>query len=312
MVEKIGHVKNPLTVIAIFAGIAEISGTIVLPLISPSIQSIYVWFLMLFPSILVVLFFATLNYNPTALYSPSDYRDENNFVNSVRRATPEEVSKKLHQEVKEVEAEINNAEQTKEVDEEPALQTPSKRDAATQEPSKETREENTENGTKRHHEVKHFVYGLDPVSSTSHTRVLSDLALAETLAMSELTKNLGIPFERNLSIAVPGQRKNVTFDGFAVVDHVVHLAEVKYFARSNIDISRFYSSMVDAAYLGKHLSIYKKQRLVFHVFIVADLSPAQKSRKSVELLEFAKTIGLTIQIHVSPFDELASATQTAD
>ena len=307
MVEKIGHVKNPLTVIAIFAGIAEISGTIVLPLISPSVQSIYVWFLMLFPSILVILFFATLNYNPTALYSPSDYRDENNFVNSVRRATPEEVSKKLRQEVKEVEAEINKVEPDEGFEKEPNPEIPSKQDAPADEPLKEPESENSGSGTTRQHEVKYSVYDHEPVSSTNHTRVLSDLALAETLAIGKLTNTLNIPFERNLSITVPGKRKNVTFDGFAVVDDTVHLAEVKYFARSNIDISRFYSSMVDAAYLGESLSIYKKQRLVLHIFIVAEVSPAQKSKKSVELLEFAKTIGLAIEIHVSPLNELANA-----
>ncbi len=51
MVEKITHVKNPLTVIAMFAGIAEISGTIVLPFIDVANQAIYIWFLMLFPVI---------------------------------------------------------------------------------------------------------------------------------------------------------------------------------------------------------------------------------------------------------------------
>jgi hypothetical protein len=34
MVEKIGTIKNPLTIIAIFAGIAEISGTAILQSVS--------------------------------------------------------------------------------------------------------------------------------------------------------------------------------------------------------------------------------------------------------------------------------------
>ena len=42
MVEKIGHIKNPLTVIAIFAAIAEISGTTVLPFIESENQGIYI------------------------------------------------------------------------------------------------------------------------------------------------------------------------------------------------------------------------------------------------------------------------------
>lgn len=52
--EKIGVVKNPLSVIAIFAGIAEISGTAILPFISSENQSAYIWFLMSFPFALII------------------------------------------------------------------------------------------------------------------------------------------------------------------------------------------------------------------------------------------------------------------
>jgi hypothetical protein len=44
MVEKIGHIKNPLTVIAIFAALAEVSGTVVLPFLDKETQHVYVWF----------------------------------------------------------------------------------------------------------------------------------------------------------------------------------------------------------------------------------------------------------------------------
>src|ERR1041385_730287 len=58
MVEKIGTIRNPLTIIAIFAAIAEISGTMVLPFVAEANQGTYIWFLMIFPILLVVLFFA--------------------------------------------------------------------------------------------------------------------------------------------------------------------------------------------------------------------------------------------------------------
>ena len=80
MTEKIPMVRNPLTIVAIFAGIAEISRTIVLPHVTPGNQILYVWFLMLFPTLLVVLFFLTLNLNRSVLYSPSDYRDEHQLM----------------------------------------------------------------------------------------------------------------------------------------------------------------------------------------------------------------------------------------
>ncbi|MBO2613096.1 hypothetical protein [Shewanella algae] len=77
-----GIVKNPLSVIAIFAGVAEISGTGILPFIDAGNQELYIWFLMLFPFTLVLLFFATLNWNHRALYAPSDYKSDESFLES--------------------------------------------------------------------------------------------------------------------------------------------------------------------------------------------------------------------------------------
>ncbi|WP_318426853.1 hypothetical protein [Photobacterium leiognathi] len=80
---KTGVVKNPLSVIAIFAGVAEISGTGILPFISEDNQKIYIWFLMSFPFTLVLLFFATLNWNHKTLYAPSDYESDESFQENV-------------------------------------------------------------------------------------------------------------------------------------------------------------------------------------------------------------------------------------
>ncbi len=102
-VKRSGHIRNPLSIIAIFAGIAEISGTIVLPLLKESVQTTYVWFLMLFPSGLVVLFFGTLWCKPTVLYAPSDYENEDNFIRSVLPATSAEIAKKQKQEIDDAE-----------------------------------------------------------------------------------------------------------------------------------------------------------------------------------------------------------------
>jgi hypothetical protein len=50
MLEKFTHVKNPLTVVALFAGFAEVSGTLILPHLEIQVQHTYVWFLMGFPT----------------------------------------------------------------------------------------------------------------------------------------------------------------------------------------------------------------------------------------------------------------------
>ena len=82
-----GTIKNPLTIIAIFAGIVEISSTTVLPFIALDIQNIYIWFLIGFPTLLVVCFFITLNFNNTVLYAPSDYKEDKSFLESNRKSS---------------------------------------------------------------------------------------------------------------------------------------------------------------------------------------------------------------------------------
>lgn len=64
-------IHNPLTVIAIFSMLTEASAAVSLPYIDSENQEIYVWFLIVFPSILVTLFFITLNFNNKTLYSPT-------------------------------------------------------------------------------------------------------------------------------------------------------------------------------------------------------------------------------------------------
>jgi hypothetical protein len=80
MLEKMRHVSNPLTVIAIFAAIAEAGAMVVLPFISAASQACFVWFLIAFPIFLVLLFFLTLNFNHRVLYAPGDYRDDSSFL----------------------------------------------------------------------------------------------------------------------------------------------------------------------------------------------------------------------------------------
>ncbi len=83
MTEKIKRINNPLTIIAIFAALAEVNATIAIGLIDPSLHYIFIWFVIGFPSILVILFFITLNFNTKVMYSPSDYKDDKNFMDSL-------------------------------------------------------------------------------------------------------------------------------------------------------------------------------------------------------------------------------------
>src|SRR5690606_11508692 len=73
-------VSNPLTIIAIFSGLAEILATVALIQLPPEIQSIFVYFVMAFPTALVLLFFFVLYFKNTVLYAPSDYEDQAHYL----------------------------------------------------------------------------------------------------------------------------------------------------------------------------------------------------------------------------------------
>lgn len=83
MIEKFRKISNPLTIIAIFAGLAEVSGTTVLPFLHENIQPTFIWFLIGFPTLLIILFFVTLNFNSRVLYAPADFRNEDNYLKTM-------------------------------------------------------------------------------------------------------------------------------------------------------------------------------------------------------------------------------------
>lgn len=80
MLEKIKKVQNPLTIIALFAGLAEIAGTAAMAFVDKDLQHIYIWYVMGFPTLLVLLFFGTLNFNAGVLYAPGDLRSDKAFL----------------------------------------------------------------------------------------------------------------------------------------------------------------------------------------------------------------------------------------
>jgi hypothetical protein len=71
---------NPISVIVIFAGLSEASATGVLPYLDADTRQIYIWFLIAFPSALVLMFFLTLNFNHKALYGRSDCSNRQHFI----------------------------------------------------------------------------------------------------------------------------------------------------------------------------------------------------------------------------------------
>jgi len=107
MNSELKKISNPLTVIGLFAGIAEVAGTIVLPFVSESLQMVFIFYVMFFPVLLVIAFFITLNKNPNVLYAPSDFREEANFMALMQQANIQ--VQKANEKIQEVDEKVQEA-----------------------------------------------------------------------------------------------------------------------------------------------------------------------------------------------------------
>lgn len=283
MVEKIGHIKNPLTVIAIFAAIAEISGTTVLPFIESENQSLYVWFLMLFPVFLVGVFFLTLNFNHRVLYAPSDYKDEKNFVNPYGKATPEEQNKKLREEVEELEAE-NTAEQAS------------------------SEYMNRQNSVNREDSNDSFLSSAQK-NTAKLRQIMADVALAEKLAVNKLSRELGLNFKTDVRINLPDSKFGAVYDALGINDNEVHAVEVKLFKAKNVDPSRLTKVLEQSEEASRHFKSLDLRNFTLHIFAVMDTPNIEKEMLKNTLNSFVNRYKVKVKIHITTLNDLQNEYQ---
>lgn len=90
-------VSNPLTIVAMFSGIAETFATGALVMLPPEMQAIFIYFVMIFPVFIVTLFFFVLVKKPHVLYAPSDFSDQEHFLhaNNLKESVATETEKAL-------------------------------------------------------------------------------------------------------------------------------------------------------------------------------------------------------------------------
>ncbi len=277
LIEKVGHIKNPLTVISIFAAIAETSGTTVLPFIDPDKQEIYIWFLMIFPISLVAAFFLTLNFNHRVLYAPSDYKNEQHFVNPYGVASPEEQGNKLQEEVQEIEEGSNNSGR-----------------AVEGEASSKSINESTQ------------------TTKTNFTRlrqVMADVTLTEKLAVNKLSKELGINFQTDVRVVLPSTGAAVIFDAFGEGDREVHAVEVKLFKTEHVDTHRLLKSIEQSEALSVDFAEHYDKKFILHVFVVVDNPSVKISNLENWLSVFIRQFKVTVKIHLTTLNDLQNQYQ---
>jgi hypothetical protein len=283
LVEKIGHIKNPLTVIAIFAAIAEISGTTVLPFIEADNQNIYIWFLIFFPIFLVGIFFLTLNFNHRVLYAPSDYKDEKNFVNPYGKASPEEQGNKLREEVEEIEAE-DSAEKSG------------------------VTEKTYESKIEAESANEKFMSAAK-INSIRYRQLMADVTLAEKLAINKLTKELGLNFKTDVRLEFPESNLRAVYDALAIDDDEVHAVEVKLFKARHVDPSRLAKVLEQSELASQSFRGIDPRNFTLHIFAVMDTPEVETSMLKYNLESFAKRYKVKVKIHITTLNDLQNEYQ---
>lgn len=275
MLEKIGHIKNPLTVIAMFAAIAEVSGATVLPFIAPENQGTYIWFLMFFPVLLVLIFFTTLNFNHKTLYAPSDWKDESNFFRKFSQATEEEAQRKLNDEVAAAEA-ATNASAAEVPQKLPDEQQTNQRAVATESPQADLIKLNRERVER---------YGA-----------------AEKAAITKLTTDLSLPFERNVVFHPTGSRR-VIFDAVAIEKEKISAVEVKMILSDFVSRSSSDRMLLEAEKVAKSIKESGRE-FVLHYVAVLDNATINRAKVESRIRNILNEYELNIKLHVFTAEEL--------
>lgn len=265
-----GHIKNPLTIIAIFSAVSETSGAAVLPFLTPENQNLYIWFLIIFPFFLVSIFFGILNFNHSVLYAPSDFRDEGNFFRGVKTASPAESVAKLEQEVHEIQNnETNDTDQTT---------------------SKEIIEELKENPNKT---------SRDDTFSAKLSRYI----FAEDLVINKIQREFGGPIRRDSGFITPRGSLNI-FDGIMKDGERYVALEVKYSKNPYISPSIIRKTMDKATTVFNELPEDIRSKFTFLLAIASDSKMPNSSDAIYRIKKIIDYVPFPVEIRIYYISDL--------
>lgn len=314
MIDNNGHIKNPLTVISRFAAIAEISGTAVLPFIEPENQAIYIWFLMLFPVLLVGIFFLTLNFNHKTLYAPSDYKNQNHFLNLFGIVTPDERDEKLEQEVGETVSPVASVMADDPPPEQvPALNSPAQEASATSnDKSEETAADASVLATREaaHSQAKpeSNTFDLDAFAKKSLIESMAKLEYIEKRSIEQLKATTNIAFSEHVKFDIPGLSKPIIFDAVADQNETIHIAEVKFFENGAFSIQRFSSTFANAKLVAKQIYQLSNRKILLHLVVILGTPASEGTIHNIKtvLRNNSLTNSMSARIYIATVDELTS------
>lgn len=91
--------QNPLAVIALLIGVVEAALSYPVTMLSGTNQTIFVWFMVGFPSLLMLGFYLTVWFRPGHLYSPKDYAKDETFLEGIGKLAPKSIERTSGQQI---------------------------------------------------------------------------------------------------------------------------------------------------------------------------------------------------------------------
>lgn len=333
MTDHTSHIKNPLTVISRFAAVAEICGSVVLPFIAGENQLIYIWFLILFPTLIVLLFFATLNFNHKKLYAPSDYKNENHFIDLFGTVTREERNEKLEDEVAEsIPESVSDASSASGSDGYAPIPDAEPRDSddeATQyskvdEVSSKITDTSSPNpgipqqqgGTIGPRDKKPDTaekFDFEAFAKESKIEMMLKIKKLEGLAIHKLSSETHITFQPEIKFDIPNIKDPLIFDAIATTADTVHITEVKYFKDSYAP-HRFTDTIRKAAIAARNISSVSDKKVCLHLIVVLEESGQKINTADIkaDIREMTKRSIFDTKTYVTTPSELAKLSQPLD
>lgn len=272
-----GLTKNPLGIIALFVSLIYGFACLVL---STSISNLHddserlplIWFIIGFPLVILLAFIYLVVKHHEKLYSPSDYRADEAFIQTIGR---EKVKEKQLKEVKELEQ------------------------AKPKEISTSTQQDNFT--TSNVEEIDKKPENINPENKfETEEELLSIYKNAELWATKELSLKYNVLFKNNLSFSI--QSGKIELDAFGTTEKGSFIAEIKYWKSNKSDRNLKLA-------IQKFLSQHKRLEAVFgrnreFKLIVAFVFDSLKNVNKSELLDFVKSVYNDANVEFFDYEEL--------
>jgi hypothetical protein len=269
-----GLTKNPLGIIALFVSLIYGFACLVL---STSISNLHgvnerlplIWFIIAFPLIILIAFIFLVVKHHEKLYSPSDYRADEAFIQTIGK---DKIKERQLKEVKELEqAEIK------------------------------------ENIVEEEH-VKYGIDDSEKQIQTTGARTTKEseeqlLAIyknSELWATKELSLKYNVLFKNNVSVSV--QSRKIELDAYGLSDKGNFIAEIKYWESNKYDANLRLGIQIflsQREYLESAFGKTKEFKLIV-VFVFDNLKDVNKSN----LFEFVKSIYNDAEVEFYDYAEL--------